>query len=257
MEKAFERADLDWRYLTLEVPPENLAGAVNGMRAMGFCGATFTNPHRANVIEYLDDLSEASRLIGVVNCVSRRGDQLIGDNTDGKGFLLSLHWVLDPREKKVVVLGAGDTARAIAVELGLAGASHITIVNRSEPRAAALVGLLNEHVKVPVEQAVLQGDYRLSEDTEILVNATSIGQEDAEERVPLAIDTLHPRLVVGDVIFNASETRLLHDAKTCGCPTIDGLSMLVNQALISFKHWTNVDGDAVVMRESLEEFLGL
>ena len=257
MEKAFAKAGLDWRYLTLEVAPEGLADAMLGMRAMGIRGANFTIPHKVAVIEYLDDLSEAARLMGAVNCVNRQGDQLIGENTDGKGFLQSIREVMDPVDKKVVILGAGGAARAIAVELGLAGASEITIVNRSEERGADLVELLKGKVHVASDLTVLSGDYHVEEDAHVLINATSIGLGNAQARVPVDIDSLAPHLTGADVVFNPPETRLLGDAKVRGCQTLDGLGMLVNQAVIGFKIWTNVDADVSAMREALEEFLGL
>ena len=257
MEKAFIAAGMDWRYLTLEVTPQNLADAVRGMRAMGFRGGNFTVPHKVTVIEHLDGLSPAAELMGAVNCVNRVGDQLIGENTDGKGFVQSLREVADPAGKKVTVLGAGGAARAIAVELGLSGVERITIVNRSQPRGKALAELLSGRLKLAAELVTLQGDYELPEDAEILVNATSIGLGNAQARVPIAEDTLRPDLVVADVIFNPPQTRLLRAAAERGCKTIDGLGMLVNQAVISFKTWTGTDADPAVMRDALEEFLGI
>jgi shikimate dehydrogenase len=257
MEKAFARAGLDWRYLTLEVAPGELPAAMAGFRAMGFRGANFTIPHKVAVIEHLDDLSEAARLMGAVNCVNRQGDQLIGENTDGKGFVQSLREVADPHGKRVVILGAGGAARAIAVELALSGAADLTVVNRTAERGQSLVDLINDEVKVPARLVVLEGDYDVPEEAEVLINATSIGLGDADGRVPLDVESLRPELVVADVIFNPAETRLLRDAKRRGCTTLDGLGMLVNQAVIGFKIWTGVDADAGVMRDALEEFLGI
>ena len=131
MEKAFAAAGLDWRYLTIEVGSEQLGDAIRGMRAMGFRGGNFAAPHQAAVIPYLDGVSEAAELTGAVNCASREGDQLLGENTVGKGFLRAVQAVLDPQDKKAVVLGTGFAARAIAVELGLAGAAEVAIVSPS------------------------------------------------------------------------------------------------------------------------------
>src|SRR6185295_14648082 len=106
MEKAFAAVGLDWRYLTLEVAPEGLADAVRGMRAMGFRGCNLTIPHKVEVIKHLDRTSEAATLMGAVNCVNRQGDELVGENTDGKGFVQSLRELTDPAGKHVVILGA-------------------------------------------------------------------------------------------------------------------------------------------------------
>lgn len=255
MEKAFAAAGLDWRYLTLEVSPESLGDALRGIRAMGFRGGNFTIPHKVAVIEHLDGLSPAAELMGAVNCVNRVEGKLIGENTDGKGFVQSLRGVTDPTGKRVVILGAGGAARAIAVELGLAGVAEITVVNRSAARGQELVALLNERVHTNAALVVLAGDYEVSPEAEILINATSIGLGAADARVPLAVESLRPELIVADVIFNPPQTRLLRDAAERGCTTLDGLGMLVNQAVIGFQIWTGIDPDASAMREALEEFL--
>lgn len=257
MEKAFAQVGLDWRYLTLEVSPENLADAVKGMRAMGFRGCNLTIPHKVEIIKYLDGTSEAATLMGAVNCVNRVGEQLVGDNTDGKGFVQSLKGITDPTGKNVVILGAGGAARAIAVEVGLAGAKQITIVNRGESRGQELVDLLNNRAHVAASFVKWEGNYEVPAETDVVINATSIGLGDAEARVPLAVETLEPDMVVADVIFNPPETRLMRDAQQRGCQTLDGLGMLVNQAVIAFRIWTGQDANAEVMRDALEEFLGL
>lgn len=256
MEKAFAQVGLDWRYLTLEVAPDNLGDAIRGMRAMGFRGCNLTIPHKVEVIQYLDRTSEAATLMGAVNCVNRVGDELVGENTDGKGFVQSLKELCDPAGKNVVILGAGGAARAIAVEVALAGAATMTIVNRDETHGQELAALINDKVKVPTQYVRWEGDYQVPAETEVLINATSIGLGDGAARVPLAVNTLESDMIVADVIFNPPETRLLRDAKARGCQTLDGLGMLVNQAVIGFHIWTGKDADPNVMREALEEFLG-
>lgn len=255
IERAFREAGLDWRYLTLEVAPEGLADAVRGMRAMGFQGANFTIPHKVAIIEYLDGLSEAAELMGAVNCVYRDGDQLIGENTDGKGFVQSLRDVVDPTGKRVVVLGAGGAARAISVELGLAKAAQITIVNRTVERGQSLVDLLNSRVAVTADFVQWEDDYAVDEATEILINATSIGLGDPRGRVPIQYDTLREGLVAADVVFNPPQTIFLREAERRGCKVLDGLGMLVNQGVIGFRIWTGTDPNSQVMREALEEYL--
>jgi shikimate dehydrogenase len=257
MEKAFAQVGLDWRYLTLEVAPEALGDAVRGMRAMGFRGCNLTIPHKVAVIPYLDRTSEAATLMGAVNCVNRIDDELVGENTDGKGFVQSLREILDPTGKNIVILGAGGAARAIAVELGLAGAARIVVVNRGEARGSELTELLQSQARVSSSFVKWEGNYEVPAETEVLINATSIGLGDAEARVPLNVQTLEPDMVVADVIFNPPETRLIRDARQRGCPTLDGLGMLVNQAVIAFKIWTGQDAKPEVMRDALEEFLGL
>jgi shikimate dehydrogenase len=255
MEKAFAAAGLDWRYLTCEVPPEKLTDAMRGLRALGFKGANFTIPHKVAVIPHLDSLSPAAGVMGAVNCMNRVADKLIGENTDGKGFYQSLREACDPAGLSIVVLGAGGAARAIAVELALAGAGELTVVNRAPDRGQALVDLLAQRTSVKAEFVPLVGDYPIPDTAAIFINATSIGLGDSSARVPVVVDSLRPDLIVADAIFNPPQTWLIRTAADHGCRTIDGLGMLVNQAAISFKIWTGIEPDANVMRDALEEFL--
>ena len=255
MERAFNATGLDWRYLTLEVPPENLSGALAGMRSMGFRGGNFTIPHKVAVIEHLDDLSEAARLMGAVNCVNHKDGQLIGENTDGKGFVQSLKEIVDPSGIKVAMFGAGGAARAVSVELGLSGASEIIVINRTESRGQELVDLLNNDVGIKSSLVIQDGEVEIDDDVDVVLNATSIGLGDADAQVPVVVETLSENMVVADVVFNPPQTWLLHQAAERGCTCLDGLGMLVNQAVIGFQIWTGVDPDPAVMREALEEYL--
>ena len=255
MEKAFAAAGLDWRYLTCEVPPEKLGDAMRGVRALGFKGANFTIPHKVAVIPYLDSLSPAATLMGAVNCVNRIGDALVGENTDGKGFFQSLREACNPAGMNIAILGGGGAARAIAVELALAGAAEITVVNRTAERGQALVDLIREKTSAKSALVTLNGEYSVSPETAVFINATSIGLGDDSARVPVAVDSLRPDLIVADVIFNPPQTWLIRTAADRGCRTIDGLGMLVNQAVICFQIWTGQQPDAGLMRDALEEFL--
>jgi shikimate dehydrogenase len=257
IEAAFARHGLHWRYVNMEVEPADLAAAVRGAKAMGFRGFNCSLPHKVTVIPHLDGLGESAAVMGAVNCVVRRGDQLIGENTDGKGFLKSLQSVIDPRGKSIVLFGAGGAARAIAVELGLAGAGRITVVNRSQPRGEELVGLLRDTLGLAADLVVWNGDYAVPAGTDIVINATSIGLYDRQARLAIDLDSLAPGMVVADVIFNPVRTRLLDDAAARGCRTIDGLGMLVNQGIVGVGYWTGVEPDAAAMRTALEAAMGV
>ena len=257
IEAAFARHGLHWRYVNMEVEPGDLAAAVRGAKAMGFRGFNCSLPHKVTVIPHLDGLGESAAVMGAVNCVVRRGDQLIGENTDGKGFLKSLQSVIDPRGKSIVIFGAGGAARAIAVELGLAGAGRITVVNRSQPRGEELVGLLRDTLGLAADLVVWNGDYAVPSGTDIVINATSIGLYDRQARLAIDLDSLAPGMVVADVIFNPVRTRLLDDAAARGCRTIDGLGMLVNQGIVGVGYWTGVEPDAAAMRTALEAAMGV
>ncbi len=142
VEAAYRHHGLDWRYLNCEVAPDGLGDAVRGARAMGWAGFNCSIPHKVAVIGHLDGLGESARIIGAVNTVVRRGERLIGENTDGKGFVAALKAITDPAGKRVVLLGAGGAARAVGVEMALAGASQVTVVNRDPGRGAELAGII-------------------------------------------------------------------------------------------------------------------
>jgi shikimate dehydrogenase len=257
IEAAFAHHGLHWRYVNMEITPADLGAAVRGAKAMGFRGFNCSLPHKVAVIEHLDGLGESASVMGAVNCVVRRDDKFIGENTDGKGFLKSLATVVDPSGKSVVLFGAGGASRAIAVELGLAGVKKITLVNRSEARGAELVDLLRTKLNLDAELVIWTGDYAVPDGTDIVINGTSIGLYDGDARLAVDTATLTPDMVVADVIFSPSRTRLLRDAGERGCKTLDGLGMLVNQGIVGVQFWTGVEPDAEVMRKALEKALGL
>ena len=257
IEAAFAHHRLHWRYVNMEVTPADLAAAVRGAKAMGFRGFNCSLPHKVTVIPHLDGLGESAAVMGAVNCVVRRGGKFIGENTDGKGFLKSLESVIAPKGKSVVLFGAGGAARAIAVELGLAGTRRITIVNRSEPRGAELVGLLRDKLQLDAELVVWRGDYAVPAGTDIVINGTSIGLYAPEARLALDLNSLKPGMVVADVVFSPVRTRFLDDAAARGCRALDGLGMLVNQGIVGVQYWTGIDPDAAVMRKALESAMGL
>jgi shikimate dehydrogenase len=257
VEAAFNHHSLAWRYVNMEVAPEDLAAAVKGAKALGFRGFNLSIPHKVTVIPLLDGLGESAAVMGAVNCVVRREGLFIGENTDGKGFLKSLKEMVDPRGKAVVLLGAGGASRAIAVELALAGVDQITVVNRSRERAEELVTLLQERLHCKAHWAPWTSDYALPSSTDILINGTSIGLYDASACPAIELASLRPELVVADVIFNPARTRLLEEATQRGCRTVDGLGMLVNQGVIGIEYWTGIEPDPQVMRRALLAALDL
>jgi shikimate dehydrogenase len=225
IEAAFRHHGLDWRYINCEVPPELLADAVKGARAMGWKGFNCSIPHKVAVIPLLDGLGESAAIMGAVNCAVNRGGKFIGENTDGKGFLTSLMEKIDPKGKTVVMFGAGGAARAIGVELALAGAIAITVVNRSAARGEPLVQLLTGKTKAKATFAAWTSTYAIPPGTDIVVNATSIGLGNGNQPLDIDATSLKPGMVVADVIVDPPDTRFLRDATARGCTTIDGLGM--------------------------------
>lgn len=257
IEAAFRHHSLQYRYINMEVCSDSLADAIKGARAMGYKGFNCSLPHKVAVIPHLDGLGQSAEIMGAVNCVVQRGDQLIGENTDGKGFLESLKSVIEPKDKHLVILGAGGAARAIAVELGLAGAGKITIVNRNQQRGNELSQLLKNKLNVSTEFTPWDATFQIPETTDVLVNATSVGLYDGDAKIDINLETLNNTTVVADVIFNPPETWLIREARDRGCNTLDGLGMIVNQGVTSVEYWTGLRPDSSVMRTAVENALNL
>ena len=254
VEAAYKHHGLNFRYINIEVGPDKLGEVVAGARAMGWVGFNCSLPNKVAVIQYLDGLGESAALIGAVNCAVMRDGKLIGENTDGKGFLQSLTEVTDPKGKSIVMFGAGGAARAIGVELALAGAAKIIIVNRDPKRGQEVVDLINTKTGTSAELVTWNSIYSIPNEVEIVINATSIGLfPDVNANLNIAFDSLRSGVVVADVIPNPPTTNLLREAKSRGCITLDGLGMLVNQGVIGIKYWTGIDAEASVMRKALED----
>ena len=258
-EAAFRALGLNlWRFLTIDVDPDKLEDAIKGLKAFKMRGINCTIPHKINVIQYLDELSESARLIGAVNTIVNNDGKLFGENTDGKGFMESLaENGVDPKGKKIVILGAGGAARAVSVELALAGAGSITIVNRPEDAhlAASLMELLK---RIIPDNAFVTWDhtYSVPADTDILVNATSIGLYPNINDIPnIDLDTILPSMFVQDVIPNPAITPFLRAAEARGARWNTGTGMLINQAALNIEMWTGKKPDKAVMFKALQEAL--
>lgn len=259
-EAAFRAAGLNWRYMTIQVKPDDLADAIRGVRAFGMRGINLTIPHKVEVMQYLDEIAPDAEKIGAVNTVRRVGDHLIGENTDGKGFLrgLNVDAHFDPAGKRVVILGAGGAARAVSTELALAGAAEIIVVNRTKQRGEEMVSHVRYRTDVPISLVPWDEAYVVSPDVDLLVNATSIGLSPNVDATPdVNLERAKGDLLVCDVVFNPPETRLLRTARERGLPTLDGLSMLVYQGVIAFELWTGRDAPEAVMKTALRQALGL
>ena len=258
-EAGFQALQLNWRYLTIEVYPQDLEAAMQGVRAFNMKGVNLTIPHKVEVLKYLDEVKPDAALMGAVNTVARVGDKLVGENTDGKGFMQALTQdaKVDPKGKKVLVLGAGGAARSITVELALAGAQEVTIVNRSSERGRVLTELLQSKTPVKVHFLPWQGTCSIPDDTDILVNATSIGLAPrAQEKPDIDYGSICSGMVVCDVIPSPM-TPFLKEAQERGAKAIDGLGMLVYQGAIGFKLWTGQDAPVEVMYKALSKAFNL
>ena len=252
---AFEHAGLDWRYLDITVKAEDLAEAVQAARLLGFGGLNLTIPHKVAVIPLLDGLEPSAEISGACNTVVRQPDgRLIGSNTDGSGFVWSIRDEgIDPAGLDVVLLGAGGAARAVSVELALAGAKRVTIAGRTASKRDALVEVLRD--KTPVEAISLAWDGTLAvPPCDVLVDCTPVGMGTgaaAEAVVPVDLSALTSATVVCDLNPERSDTAFLRLARVNGHKTLDGLGMLARQGAAGFKAWTGRDAPLAVMIAAL------
>lgn len=259
MEAAYQALGLSYRYITMLVRPEDLQAAVLGLRAMNYRGVNLTIPHKVAVVPMLDSLSEAAAIIGAVNNITLTDGRLHGENTDGKGFLRSLRQQgQDPAGKRLTILGAGGAARAIAVECALAGASHLTLINRTQQRGEELRDLIRQRTQAGCDALPWVPGMAIPGDSQLLVNATSIGlYPDTQARPDIDYRSLGPGMVACDVVFNPPDTAFLRAAAGQGAATINGLGMLVNQAAVNFTLWTGQEAPEQLMADTLRKEFGL
>ena len=231
-----KRYGIKGQYLPLQVDEDDLRTVIRAMPKMGFVGANVTLPHKVAALQIADHLSDRAILIGAANTLIFREDgQIHADNTDGYGFMANLRhgapgW--DPKAGPAVVLGAGGAARAILVALADAGVPEILLSNRTRPKAEALRSEFGTRIRVV--DWVQAGN--VLEEATLVVNTTSLGMTGQPElRVPL--DGLQSGTIVNDIVYNPLETRLLRTAREMGCVAVDGLGMLLHQAVPGFERW--------------------
>ncbi len=255
---AFATLGLDWTYVPLPVYPDHLGEAVRGLRGLGFAGANVTVPHKQAVLAHLDEVSHTAQVIGAVNTIVVRDGSLHGDNTDAAGFIASLRDAsFDPSGTYCALLGAGGAARAVAHALAEAGALQVCIYNRSFAHARNLcLDMAKFHPDVRFEAASLGDVSAIGDDTDLLVNTTSLGMWPDTETSPWPQEVSIPgHLTVCDLVYNPQETLFLAQARAAGVETVDGLAMLVYQGAVAFELWTGHPAPLTIMREACLEVL--
>jgi shikimate dehydrogenase len=258
---AFAALELDWRYVPLPVDPiqpDAVRDAVRGMRALGMAGINVTVPHKQAVLPFLDHIAPAAQAIRAVNTIIVAADgSLTGDNTDAPGFIADLraHGV-EPAGRRVLVLGAGGSARAIVYGLAQAGAHHITVANRSVERAEQLLNDLRPFLGATTGAvvALLDGLAEAAAGATLVVNCTSLGMTPRADTTPWPVELpLRPDQIVYDLVYNPADTLLLQQARARGAQAIGGLGMLIWQGALAFEQWTGQPAPVATMRAAAEE----
>ncbi|MCI0181918.1 MAG: shikimate dehydrogenase [Acidibacillus sp.] len=244
---------LDAVYTAIDVAPEQLRDAFCGMRVLGFLGANLTIPHKERALEYMDELTDRAQRIGAVNTVIRDKNRLIGDNTDGAGWLESIttELSLSLTGVRAVVIGAGGAAHAICDALLQAGCESLTIANRDVVRAQTLAVHLQTWYKQSLIQVV--GLDQLSTDgIDLLINTTPVGMHGlAQGQMPIAEHLLHSTMIVSDLVYRPMQTPLLLAAKNRGALVHGGLGMLIAQGALAFHAWFGCDPPRSVMEQAI------
>ena len=249
---AFKALKLDFAFLAFKVKAADVEKAVSGMRALGIHGLNVTMPHKSAVINYLDEVDQAAKAIGSVNTILNKDGRLFGFNTDGVGALQALRENgVEPRGKKVLLLGAGGAARAIAYTLARE-ADELVILNRTAKQAAELANLLKQTFdrKVVADTLSSNAIKDTLQDSDVLINATSVGMKPNANQTPVAFEWLRPDLAVMDIVYNPVETKLAKDAKAAGAKVVSGFEMLIYQGAASFEIWTGHSAPVEVMRHA-------
>ncbi len=245
----FAASGLDWVYAAFEVAPGDAGAALEAMRVLGISGLSVTMPHKQAVAMLVDELDPAAEALRSVNTVVPIGDGLLrGYSTDGAGFVASLSAQgIAVAGLRVCVFGAGGSAHAIIDAIARAGAASITVINRSVNRAWAAAGLAGTIGEVGRPDAVA--------DCDLVVNATSVGM--GTDELPFDVELLTSRHVVADIVYHPRHTALLAAAEARGARPVEGLGMLIHQALLQQQLWTGTAPPAAVMWAAAERELSV
>lgn len=257
---SFERNGLDYVYLAFDVPLDKVEDAVKAIRTLNFGGFNITMPDKGEICKYLDDISPAAKLIGACNTVVIENGKFIGHNTDGIGFVRNLkeHGV-DVKGKKIVLLGSGGAATAIAAQTALDGADKLSLFCKQDEfyaKGEAIIERLKEAVKgYDASITPLEDEEALKAavaDCDILVNATKVGMKPLDDQTLIDPSWFRSDLVVADTVYNPKETRMIKEAKEAGCAAaIGGIGMLLWQGAEAFHLFT---GKEMPAQEVLEKF---
>ncbi|HDQ05544.1 MAG TPA: shikimate dehydrogenase [Candidatus Bathyarchaeota archaeon] len=249
---AFQKLGLNLVYVAFKVTRNELKEAISGAKSLGLRGLNVTMPHKNAVIKYLDETDSTAEAIGAVNTILNEQGKLVGYNTDGKGAMIALQESgIYPEEKKMLLLGAGGAAKAIAFQAAQE-AEELVILNRTPEKAEQLAELLRKKFGNKVKGRALSAEILKKElkTADILVNATPVGMHPHVNTSPIPSDLLRRDLCVMDIVYNPLETKLVEDAKAVGAKVVWGLDMLLYQGAVSFEIWTNCPAPVDVMKKA-------
>jgi shikimate dehydrogenase len=249
---AFNELGLNLVYVAFNVTANELQEAMLGAKSLGLRGLNVTMPHKHAVMDYLDFVDSTAEKISAVNTILNNRGKLTGYNTDGSGAMIALQENgVDIEEKKMVLLGAGGAAKAIAYKAAQ-DVDELVILNRTEDKAKELTNMLSSTFDAKITSGTLSSSVLKTEleNADILINATSVGMHPDVESSPVPCDLLHSKLCVMDIIYNPLTTKLLNDAKSVGATAVSGLEMLIYQGAVAFEIWTNCPAPVEVMRDA-------
>lgn len=252
---AFRALGLNFVYLAWQV--DTIGDAVKGLRALGnFRGASVTIPHKVAAMQFLDHVEPTAKRIGAINTIVADKGELSGYNTDATGALRALReGGVELKGRRIVVLGSGGAARAIAVALAAdSGVENLTLLGIEDSERTRLAQDVRSVGVATVEDSHLDEAAlrRVLPDSHVLIHCTPVGMSPKSDSTCVPASLLHSGLAVMDIVYNPRETQLLKDAKFAGCKTIPGLEMFLNQAVTQFELWTNQAAPVAVMRAVLE-----
>lgn len=254
---AFKALDLDYVFLAFKVSPNQVDKAIAGMRALEIVGLNVTMPHKEAVIKHLDQIDENAKFLNAVNTIHNKDGQLIGYNTDGVGVIKALKENgSNPKGKKILLLGAGGSARAIAYALAKQ-TDELIILNRTVSVAKKIVNLLNKTLnkKILADSLTTQKIREHIQQSDILINATSVGMKPNSNQSLIPKQLIKPKMTIMDIVYNPVETKLAREAKSAGAKVVSGTEMLIYQGAASFEIWTGKTAPVEVMRKAALERL--
>jgi shikimate dehydrogenase len=254
VEAGYGALGLNWRYQLFEVRREDLPEAIAGIRGMHFEGVNLTIPHKIAAIQYMDDLSDSAKTIGAINTVINRSGRLIGENTDGKGFIIGMNQNnVSLKGKRIALLGAGGAARAISVECAFAGCASIAIIARNERAGTQLRDLIISATSCKATYHLWTSGVHIPP-CDILINATNVGLYPDNNRPDICYEDIYKGMIVQDIIPNPAVTPFLIEAQLRGAITFDGMQMLVHQGALAIELWTGKKPSTDVMLKALRRY---